>query len=86
MQKCINFVEQQLKFFHFDGSIILKDNLWDWFHGGILESIDLRDTLFRKFKRSKLNKHKEIYNTAHNKLHTLILQKNRVVQKQIKYC
>ena len=72
----------------------VKGNSQEWFNGEVLESIALRDKLFNKFKRSKLNVEKEIYNKARNKLHRLILQKKkkkkkkRVLQKQIKrkYC
>ena len=72
----------------------VKGNSQEWFNGEVLESITLRDKLYKKFKRSKLNADKEIYNKARNKLHRLILQnkkkkkKKRVLQKQIKrkYC
>ena len=72
----------------------VKGNSQEWFNGDVLESITLRDKLYKKFKRSKLNADKEIYNKARNKLHRLILQKKkkkkkkRVLQKQIKrkYC
>ena len=43
----------------------------------ILESIALRDQLFKKFKSSKLNLDKEIYNKARNKSHRLILRKKK---------
>ena len=52
----------------------IKDNSQEWFDGEVLESIALRDQLFKKFKRSKLNLEKEIYNKARNKSHRLILQ------------
>ena len=44
------------------------------FDGEVLESIVLRDKLFKKFKRSKLNVDKEIYNKLRKKSHRLILQ------------
>ena len=68
----------------------VKGNSQEWFDREVLESIALRDKLFKKFKRSKLNVDKEFYNKARNKLHRLILQKKkkRVLRKQIKgkYC
>ena len=66
----------------------VKGNSQEWFDGEVLESIALRDKLFKKFKRSKLNVDKEIYNKARNRSHRLILQKKRVLRKQIKrkYC
>ena len=67
----------------------VKCNSQEWFDGEVLESIALRDKLFKKFNSSKLNVDKEIYNKAHKKSHRLILKKKkRVLQKQIKikYC
>ena len=55
----------------------IKGNSQEWFDGEVLESIALRDQLFKKFKRSKLNVDKEIYNKARNKSHRLILQKKK---------
>ena len=52
----------------------VKGNSQVWFDSEVLESIALRDQLFKKFKRSKLNLEKEIYNKARNKSHRLILQ------------
>ena len=62
----------------------VKGNSQEWFDGEVLESIALRDKLFKKFKRSKLNVDKEISNKARNKSHRLILKKKRVLRKQIK--
>ena len=67
----------------------IKGNSQEWFDGEVLESIALRDKLFKKFKRSKLNVDKEVYNKARNRSHRLILQKKKtVLRKQIKrkYC
>ena len=67
----------------------VKGNSQEWFDGDVLESIALQDKLFKKFKQSKLNVDKEIYNKARNKSHRLILKKKRrVLRKQIKrkYC
>ena len=59
----------------------VKGNSQEWFDGEVLESIALRDKLFKKFKRSKLNVDKEIYNKARNKSHRLILQKKESTLK-----
>ena len=37
----------------------VKGNSQEWFDGEVLESIALRDKLFKKFKSSKLNAGKE---------------------------
>ena len=58
-----------------------KCNSHEWFDGDVLESIALRDKLFKKFKCSKLNVDKEIYNKARNKWHRLILQKKESLWK-----
>ena len=55
----------------------VKGNSQQWLDGEVLESIALRDKLFKKFKHSKLNLDKKVYNKAHNKSHCLILQKQR---------
>ena len=54
---------------------LVKGNSQEWFDGEILESISLQNKLFKKFKHSKLNVDKEIYNKACNKSHRLIFQK-----------
>ena len=45
----------------------LKSNLQECFDVEVLESIALREKLFKIFKRSKLNKDKEIYNKTRHK-------------------
>ena len=67
----------------------VKGNSEEEFDEEVLESIALREKLFKKFKRSKLIIDKDIYDKARNKLHRVILQKKKgVLQKQIerKYC
>ena len=67
----------------------VKGNSQEQFEGEVLESIALREKLFKKFKRSKLIIDKDIYDKARNKLYRVILQKKKgVLQKQIerKYC
>ena len=56
-------------------------NSEEWFDGEVLESIALRDKLFKKLERSKLNLDKEIYKNARNKLYRLILQKKKSTSK-----
>ena len=55
----------------------VKGKSQEWFDGEVLESIARRDKLFNRFKHSKLNGDKEIYNKARNKSQKLILQKKR---------
>ena len=55
----------------------VKGNSQECFAWEFLESIALRDQLFKKFKSSKLNLDKEIYNKARNKSHRLILRKKK---------
>ena len=45
----------------------VKGKSQEWFDGEVLENIARRDKLFNKFKHSKLNGDKEIYNKARNK-------------------
>ena len=59
----------------------VKGNSQEWFDGEVLESIALRDELFKKFKHGKLNVDKEIYNKARNKLHRSILQRKESTSK-----
>ena len=59
----------------------VKVNSQEWFDGEVLESIAIRDKLFKKFKRSQLNVDKKIYNRARNKSHRLILQKKESTSK-----
>ena len=59
----------------------VKGTSQEWFDGEVLESIALRDKLFKKFKRCRLNLDKEIYNKARNKSRRLILQKRESTSK-----
>ena len=73
---------------HFKTKIV-KGNSQEQFDSEVLESITLRNKLFKEFKRSNLNIDKEIYNKARKKSRRLIFQKeNRVLRKEIKrkYC
>ena len=49
----------------------------------VLQSIALRDKLYKKFTRSKLNVHKEIYNKTRNKSHRLIFRKKKEITPKI---
>ena len=42
----------------------IKQNSQEWFNGEIAEKINVRDKLFKKFKKSKLRIDKEIYKIA----------------------
>ena len=53
----------------------VKCNLQEWFDREVLESMALRDKLFKKFTSSKLNVDREIHNKAWNKSHRLIFLK-----------
>ena len=57
----------------------VKVNSQEWFDGEVLETIAIRDKLFKKFKPSQLNVDKKIYNRARNKSHRLILQKKKEI-------
>ena len=39
----------------------VKENTHKWFNGGALEKLILRNKLFKKFKKSRLNVDKELY-------------------------
>ena len=62
----------------------VKGNSQEWFDGEVLKSIALRDKLFNKFNRSKLNVDKEIYSKSRKKSHSLILQKQITLNKNLK--
>ena len=59
----------------------VKGNSEEQFDEEVLESIALREKLFKKFKRSKLIIDKEIYDKGRNKSHRLILQKKGSTSK-----
>ena len=63
---------------------LVKGNWQEWFDVEVLERIDLWDKLLKKFKRSKLNVDKEIYNEACNKSHKLILKKREYFENNLK--
>ena len=50
----------------------IKQNSQEWFDGEVAEKINVRDKLFKKFKKSKLRIDKEIYKIARYELQKLI--------------
>ena len=55
----------------------VKRNSQEWFDGEIADEIKNRDKLFKKFKKSKLQIDKDIYNAARYKLQKMIINKKR---------
>ena len=55
----------------------VKQNSQEWFDGEIADEIKNRDKLFRKFKKSKLQIDKDIYNAARYKLQKMIINKKK---------
>ena len=55
----------------------VKQNSQEWFDGEIADEIKNHDKLFRKFKKSKLQIDKDIYNVARYKLQKMIINKKR---------
>ena len=59
----------------------VKRNSQEWFDGEIADEIENRDKLFRKFKKSKLQIDKHIYNAARYKLQKMIINKKEYFLK-----
>ena len=55
----------------------VKQNSQEWFDGEIADIIKNRDKLYKKFKKSKLQIDKDIYNAARYKLQKMIINKKR---------
>ena len=55
----------------------IKNDNQEWFDGEVLEKIRIRDKLFTKYKKSRLNVDKDIYHNARNVAHSLILKKKK---------
>ena len=53
----------------------VKQNSQEWFDGEIADEIKNRDKLFKKFKKSKLQIDKDIYNAARFKLQKMTISK-----------
>ena len=78
LKKLVSFIDKLAPF----KTKRVKSNSQEWFDGEIIESIAPRDKLFNKFKSSKLNLDKELYNKARNKSERLILQKKKKKKKR----
>ena len=57
----------------------VKQNSQEWLDGEIADEIKNRDKLFRKFKKSKLQVDKVIYNAARYKLQKMIINKKKSI-------
>ena len=55
----------------------IKDTSQDWFDVKIMEKIEARDKLFKKFKKSHLHIDKDNYKEARNKVEKLICTKKK---------
>ena len=60
----------------------VKCNSQEWFDGEIAEQITIRDKLFKKFKTSKLQIDRELYNEARNKVQSLIKKKKKTFYEE----
>ena len=59
----------------------VKGNTQKWFDGKVLEKLNLRNKLFKKFKKSRLHIDKELYKKSKYDTLKLIAQKNKVTLK-----
>ena len=55
----------------------LKGNIQKWFDGEVLEKLNLRNKLFKKFKKSRLRIDKELYKKSKYEALKLIASKNK---------
>ena len=55
----------------------VKQNSQEFFDGKIADEIKSRDKLFKKFKKSKLQIDKDIYNAARNEVRKMIFNKKK---------
>ena len=56
---------------------LVKQNSQEWFGGEIADEIKNLEKLFKKFKKSKLQIDKDIYNVARYKLKKMIINTKR---------
>ena len=57
----------------------VKANIQKWLDGEVLENINTRDKLFKRFKKSKFNIDKELYKKAKdNTLKLITVKKNSI--------
>ena len=59
--------------------ICVKKRTKEWFDGELVESINFRDKLFKKFK---LQLDKELFNAAENSIQMLIIKKTKYFFKE----
>ena len=57
--------------------IRVKSRTEEWFDGEVVESIKIRDKLFKKFKKSKSQNDKELFKVARNSTQSLINKKKK---------
>ena len=62
---------------HLVGPKASKENTQKWFDGEVLENINTRDKLFKRFKKSRLHTDKELYKKAKYNTLKLITAKNK---------
>ena len=55
-----------------------KCNSQDWFDGEVAEKIAIRDKLFKKFKKSRLQIDKDLYRDARNDVENLLKSKKKL--------
>ena len=55
----------------------VKCNSQDWFDGEVAEKIAIRDKLFKKFKKSRLQIDKDLYRNARNDVESLLRSKKK---------
>ena len=55
----------------------VKQNSQEFFDGKIADEIKNRDKLFKKFKKSKLQIDKDIYNASRNEVRKMIFNKKK---------
>ena len=60
----------------------IKGNTQKWFDSKVLEKLNSRDKLFKKFKKSRLNIDKELYQKAKYDASKLITTKNKYSLKR----
>ena len=60
----------------------IKGNTQKWFDSKVLEKLNTRDKLFKKFKKSRLNIDKELYQKAKYDASKLITTKNKYSLKR----
>ena len=63
----------------------MKNNSQEWYDGEVAEKIAIRDKLFKKIKKSKLNVDKDLFKEARNNVESLIKnKKNTFFENKLK--